>query len=384
MPVRLWTKLAIGLAGLGLVVSFLFGLSVGRGHRQTTDLGVDLVREAETAVRESAGGKIEEKRLVQGAIRGMLEALGDPYAEFLDPDAYRSFRDLSAGHFAGVGMWLEAEDNRLRIVSVREGTPAARAGIRNGDILTSIDGRPTQGLPVEHVVGQIKGRRGTSVALSIGRGDRSLSYNLVREDIDVPVVSSRLLENRLGLIELVTFPGGAGAKVRRAVSSLAAQGARGFILDLRGNPGGLLDEAVNVASVFVEGGPVVSFGRPGQGDVVYKARAAAETKLPLVVLVDQGSASASEVVAGAIKDRGRGVLVGAHTYGKGSIQSVVPLSDGSAIKVTTSTYRTPSGRSIGRRGIEPDVVVEDRGAQLPQAQQILQEMLTDTPARRAG
>lgn len=186
------------------------------------------------------------------------------------------------------------------------------------------------------------------------------------------------------MVELVTFSQDAGEKVREAVKSLVEKGAKALILDLRGNPGGLVDEAVEVSSVFLEGGSVVSYKERGKAEVVYSTRGSVETKLPLVVLVDEGSASASEIVAGAIQDRGRGIIVGQETYGKGSIQTVFPLSDGSAVKVTTASYFTPSGRSIGDKGITPDVAVLDKLQQLARAQEILQEMLAENPAKQAG
>lgn len=379
------TKILAALAGLGLLLaSFLFGFGVGRIEPDRPRGGYPLLEEAEDRVRSSSVKQVDRKTLERGAVRGLLKALDDPYAEYLDPETYRSFQDISTGHFSGVGLWLKDEEGRVKVVSVLQETPAARAGVQSGDVLTQIDHRTVEGLSLEQVVGRIKGKPGTAVTLSLLRGEQPVEFSLVREDIDVPSVRQRLLRDRIGVIELFTFAGGAGARVREAVRDLTDRGARGLILDLRGNPGGLLEESVNVASAFLEGGRIVSYRQRGAGEVMYEARPPVETKLSLVVLVDEGSASASEIVAGAIQDRGRGIVVGAETYGKGSIQTVFPLSDGSAVKVTTASYHTPSGRPIGEKGVVPDIVVAGRETQLSRAQQILREMLAERPVRQAG
>lgn len=375
--------LGLGVPGL-VIVSFLVGLGIGRTATLPTTEGFDLVKEAEARVLSSTARHVEEKGLAQGAIRGMLTALGDPYAEYLDRDGYRSFQDAASGHFSGVGLWLKVEAGKVRIVSVVDDTPAARAGIQANDQLLTIDGKSVKGMSLDRVVQVVKGTPGSTVRLEVVRGEGRIMFPLVRTPIDLPAVRSRLTGDRVGVVELVTFSSGVGEKVHAAVDELTKRGAKAFILDLRGNPGGLLDEAVGVAGTFLDGGTVVSYRPPSSGEVVYSARSPAATNLPLVVLVDEGSASASEVVAGAIKDRGRGILVGTRTYGKGSIQTVLPLSDGSALKLTTSYYHTPSGASITEGGIEPDVAVTAKSGQLAEAQQILSEMIAEVPAKRAG
>ena len=385
MPGRLSTKLLLGLAVVGLVAtSFLVGFGVGRTQSPPPAKGFDLVREAQARVESSSAKRASEKALAQGAIRGMVAALDDPYAEFLDREGYREFQDATSGHFSGVGLWLKVEDGKVRIVSVLDDTPAARAGVRADDLISRIDGKAVKGLTLEQVVQLIKGSPGSTVRLEGVRGRETITFPLVRRDIDLPAVESRLTADDVGVIELITFSAGVGSKVHESVATLRRKGARALILDLRGNPGGLLDEAVDVAGAFLDGGTVVSYRPPSSGEVVYSASSPAATDLPLVILVDEGSASASEVVAGAIKDRGRGIVVGTRTYGKGSVQTVIPLSDGSALKLTTSYYRTPSGRLIGEGGIEPDVTVSGKSGQFAEAQQILSEMLAEAPAKRAG
>lgn len=384
MPARLWTKLLLGLAVPALVAaSFLVGLGVGRSTSPPAR-GFDLVKEAEARVRDSTVKRPGDRALAQGAIRGMLAVLGDPYAEYLDRGGYESLQDATSGHFSGVGLWLKVEDDLVRIVSVLDGTPAAKAGIQANDLIRTIDGRSVKGMTLDRVVQVIKGTPGSTVRIDVQRGREQITFPLVRTDIDLPAVKSRLTGEKVGVIEVITFSSGVGEKVQRAVESLTRRGARAFILDLRGNPGGLLDEAVAVAGVFLDGGTVVSYRPPSSEEVVFRASSPAVTTLPLVVIVDEGSASASEVVAGAMKDRGRGIVVGTRTYGKGSIQTVVPLSDGSALKLTTSYYHTPSGRSIGEDGIDPDVNVTAKNRQFAEAQQILTEMIAEVPSKRAS
>lgn len=281
-------------------------------------------------------------------------------------------------------MWLKMEAKKAKVVSVLPQTPAERAGIQNGDLITAVDGKPTERMSLEQVVQRVQGAEGTQVKLAILRGEQSIEFTLVRERIEVASVESRMLRDRVGLIEVATFSGNTATLVREAVGSLSEKGARGFILDLRGNPGGLLEEAVDVASAFIDGGRIVSFKEKDKSEVIYNSRPPVATDLPLVVVVDEGSASASEIVAAAVQDRGRGVIVGTATYGKGSVQTVFPLSDGSAIKLTTASYYAPSGRSIGEKGVTPDVSVADKSIQLVRAREILKEMVAGLSEQRVG
>lgn len=382
---RLSTTIAAVTAAAGLLLaSFLFGYGLGRENARRVVPGYELLREAEDHIARSAVKSFDRNLLVQGAIRGMLKSLDDPYAAFLDRAAYLQLNNLLTGHFSGVGLVLRPEEGGHKVVSVLADTPASKAGVAVGDYITAVDGQPVEDLLLDEVVQRVQGKPGTTVRLFVRRGDQTLDFTLTRSTIEVPSVESVLLKDRLGVIEVVAFVEGTGDKVRRAVESLGQRGARGLILDLRGNPGGLADEAVEVTSAFIEDGPIVSFRERGKPEVTFEARGSVETDLPLVVLVDEGSASASEIVAGAIQDRGRGIIVGTETYGKGSVQTVFPLSDGSALKITTASYFTPSGRSIGEHGVIPDVGVAGGDMQLARARQILREMVADAPTRRAG
>lgn len=316
----------------------------------------------------------------------MLRSLDDPYASYLDPVSYRSFRDETdlTGHYSGVGLLLKEAKGRNQIASVLANTPAAQAGIQVGDTVESVDGKAVADLTLDEVSRLVQGDPGTQVHVTVIRADARLDFTLTRQSIDIPSVESRLLKDQVGLIEVASFSGGAARKVREAIRNLIGRGARAFILDLRGNPGGGLDEAIDLAGAFLDGGPVVSIRERGKPEFSFEATPPRETTLPLVVLVDEGSASSSEIVAAAIQDRGRGIVVGTETYGKGVVQTVFALSDGSAVKITTSSYFTPAGRTIAGRGVIPDVSIAGGELQLARARQILQQMLADRPSRAAG
>lgn len=379
------TKIIVALAATGLLVaSFLFGFGVGRSSPPSEEADYALIGEVDQRIRASGISPASRKQLIQGAVRGMLEALGDKYAEYLDPETYKNFQEETSGHFSGVGLWLKQEAGATIVASVLAETPAFDAGVLTGDKINAVDGTLTEKLSLEQVVQKIKGEPGTAVRLRVTRGEQALDFTLTREEIKVPSVESRMIKGQVGLIEIVTFSTGTGSDTKKAVEALTRKGAQGFILDLRGNPGGQVDEAVEVASVFLEGGTVVSFKRRGMPDVGYDATGDFNTQLPLALLVDQGSASSAEIVAAAMQDRGRGIIVGTRTYGKGSVQTVFPLSDGSAVKLTTASYYSPSGRAIGVDGITPDVEVAGADLQLARAQQIVRELLADFPSERAS
>jgi carboxyl-terminal processing protease len=382
---RLSTKILAGLTGLGLLTaSFFFGFGVGTSSSKE-DSPYKLLDEAQDRIESSALAKPKQEDLIEGAVRGLINGLNDPHASFLDPQAYRRFSDEHlTGQFSGVGVWLNRNQEQTKVVTVLEGSPAEEAGVLAGDVITAVDGKPVSGLSLDEVAQKILGRPGTQVRISVARqGEDQREFVLNRKKLEVPSVKAGL-NGSVGVIELVSFTGEVGRKVKDAVRSLESQGAKGFILDLRGNPGGVLDQAVEVASVFLDRGVVVAYRERGKEEVVFEARGEQETKLPLVVLVDEGSASASEIVAGAIQDHHRGLIIGQETYKKGSVQRVFGLSDGSAIKLTIASYFTPSGRAIGERGVLPDVTVAERDRQLGRANEILSGMVAELPSRPAS
>jgi carboxyl-terminal processing protease len=314
-------------------------------------------------VRAEYVDSVDDQRIVESAIRGILQEL-DPHSKYLDPTQYEDIRISTTGNYSGVGLDVSLEDGRVTVVSPLDGAPAARAGILPGDVVISVDQVPVNRDNVEETVNKMRGRSGTQVTLDILRdgADEPMRFALTRADIHVNTVRSANLGDGFGYIRLTSFSNSTAAELAQAAEELRRESSsdlRGLILDLRNNPGGVLDAAVAVADLFLDDGLIVrGSGRARQAR--FERHAAAGDPLetvPLVVLVNGGSASASEIVAGALKDHGRSRLVGVRTYGKGSVQTVMPLGEGSAIKLTTSLYITPSGQSINGVGIDPDVRV---------------------------
>lgn len=307
------------------------------------------------------GLTVGDDQLAFAAISGMLASLKDPYTEFLDPKENRQLNEMiSGGGFGGIGVYI-GQDKKTRDVVIIDPivrTPAFRAGLKPGDVIVSVDGNSTSSRTLDSVMNMIRGPAGSTVRLLIKRkGAADKEYAVVRAQIEVPSVDSRMLDNSIGYIQLFDFGNNSPVEVTKAINSLLSQGAKAFILDLRNNGGGLLRSAVDVSSKFVADGPIVStIDRRGQVET-QTANQDAITPHPLVVMVNQFSASASEITAGAIQDSKAGILVGVKTFGKGVVQTIYDLPGKSAVKITTARYVTPSGRDINKKGIEPNISV---------------------------
>lgn len=303
---------------------------------------------------------VEFETLIEGAIDGMLNKV-DRYSYFMSASEYEEMQQEYEGHYGGIGIVITMRDNKLTIVSPIKNTPGERAGLRAGDIITAIDGEETAEMSQMKAVDMMRGEENTDVTLTISRGDEEpFDVEITREDIEVPYVETEMKTEEIGYISLAQFIEEVGTKVETAVADLKEQGAEGIILDLRNNPGGLLNEAVDVSSVFIDQGVIVSVKQKDETERILEVnqKIKAETEIPLIVLINKGSASGSEIVAGAIKDYDRGKLIGTTTFGKGVVQSVVPLKDGSAVSLTTARYYTPDGNYIHEKGIEPDTKIE--------------------------
>lgn len=379
------------LAVVALALSaFSFGFLVGGRRAEVEPLsaegsarGLASIRDAFDSILESSVEPPSESELARGAIKGMIRVLrrsGDPYALFYTPTGYQSFQELTSGEFSGIGVWLKEKGSELEIVSVLPSSPALGAGLRRGDVIRSVNGRPVEEMTVDEAVVHIKGRRGTQVTLGIDREDTQMFVTVTRATIELPNLKARVTDEGLGYIRLFGFARGAGEQVRNRVEEMTESGAEGIVLDMRDNGGGLFSEAVEVASVFIEDGEIVTYRSRVDDEVTYEAEGDAFQDLPVVVIVNEGTASASEIVAGALQDTGRGIVVGAQTYGKGSVQEVVPLLNASALKLTTGAYLTPSGQQINGEGIEPDVEVasDDPPQQRQRAVEILRGIVLST------
>jgi carboxyl-terminal processing protease len=300
--------------------------------------------------------------LIYGGIKGMLETL-DPHSSFMPPDIFKEMQVETQGSFGGLGIEITVKDRQLTVVAPIEGTPADRAGLHPGDRIVKIDGKLTKDMTLMEAVKNLRGPRGTSVTLTILREESPgpFELTLVREIIDVKSVKSKDLGDGIAYIRVSSFQERTGKDLLKAIEQLGQNGMSAMVLDLRNNPGGLLNQAVHVTDLFLDKGQLIVYteGRIKNQDLRFSAEHGAQIpKVPMVVLVNGGSASASEIVAGALQDWKRAVVLGTKTFGKGSVQTVIPLSDGSGLRLTTAKYFTPKGRSIHGAGLLPDIVVE--------------------------
>ncbi len=355
---------------LVLATTFVGGVVVGRHARalpvpMVSDAAVSLperaAAEVRSIIRREALEPSDDTSMAAGVVRGMLESLDDPYAFYFDEQHFRYFNEQNEGAFYGIGVTISARDGQPYVVSVLPDTPAEKAGLEPDDVIVSIDGVTRDKWDLDDVVKRIRGEEGTTVKLGIMRKghDGLLTFVIERARITVPNLEQRLIDGRIGYVRLYSFNEPAPDDVRAAITSLADQGAKGFILDLRDNPGGLLTSSVDVVSLFVKDGVAVSVeARDKRLTETYRVNGDTVTDAPLVVLINENSASASEIVAGALQDYGRATLVGVKSFGKGSVQQIEQLSFGGAIKLTIAHYLTPKGRVIDKKGVMPDVVVE--------------------------
>ncbi|MBQ7609187.1 MAG: S41 family peptidase [Desulfovibrionaceae bacterium] len=307
---------------------------------------------------------ITQKDLINGALKGMLQGL-DPHSTFMSADEYKEMQETTSGEFFGVGIEISMENNQVVVVAPIEDTPAFRAGLKAGDIIMSIDGQPTQELSLQEVVSRIRGPKGTEVELTIIHADDKTpqTVRIVRDAIPLISVKTKCLEDNYYWVRVTRFSERTTEELKKALRSAekesrSAGGIRGIVLDLRNNPGGLLDQAVSVADVFLQRGVIVSIKGRSAKERVYEAKSQKDDiSVPMVVLINAGSASASEIVAGALRDQNRALTMGERSFGKGSVQNIIPLPDGSGLKLTVALYYTPNGGSIQAEGIVPDIEV---------------------------
>lgn len=353
--------LAITSFAAGYVTNDAFGLSGGDGD--SVNLG--LFNEAWGLVQDNYLGELPDaSQVTYGAIRGALSTVGDPYTVFIEPPAREEERERLQGNFGGIGAFIERNEVGEFVLDPIPDNPAAEAGIISGDVLLAIDGQPVSDeMTVQEVAEQIRGEKGTKVTLTVIHPEETepTDVTITRGDILIPSVSFTLLEEdpTIGYIRLTRFSGESGNEIENALISLQEQGAERLILDIRGNGGGLLDAAVAVSDHFLVDVPVLYQQRVGQDEQVYEVDGTAiAADMPLVVLIDGGTASASEILAGALRDHERAVLIGHRSFGKGSVQLVFDLSDGSSVHVTSSRWFTPDRQQLDQEGLEPDIIVD--------------------------
>jgi carboxyl-terminal processing protease len=377
-------RVIYGAVALVLCVNFLIGarLYLRAAEKDSVYPSLELFSYVMERVRKDYvnGQNLTYQELVYGALKGMLGTL-DPHSEFMDPEKYHELQNDTQGAFGGLGIHLQVIDNSLTVVVPMTNTPASRAGILSGDRIAKIEGKSTDKMSVDDAVKSLRGEPGTDVRLTIFRpsANQYKDYKLTRAVINVDMVTDlhwrkefKLGENKIGYVHLIQFGEKTGDDLEVALRKLLKQGMRGLVLDLRSNPGGLLDQAVDVCSKFLPKGQLVvtTEGRNPAQDSRREALGHDELEgMPIVVLINLGSASASEIVAGCLQDLKRAVILGEKSFGKGSVQSILPLQDGSALRLTTAKYYTPSHKVIHEEGITPDILVplsaeEERATQL--------------------
>lgn len=381
------------LAVLVVFSSFTAGIFMGRYleekkvEKYAQDLpSVQKVAEVLSIINHGYVEPVSDKKLIDGAVNGMIKALDDPYTHYQEAQCFSAFNEEMSGHFYGIGVNLsnsKSPDGELVVEYPIPGTPAEKAGIEAKDIIAKIGDKSTKGMDINTAVKLIRGDKGTKVSLTIKREGvkNPMVFDLVREQINLPNVFSKKLDNDIGYIQIYEFNGETSNEVKKQYDKLKSEGIKGLILDLRNNPGGMLDEAVNLASLWIPDGPIVKTKSRTGHEQERDAIGGADTKMPLVVLVNKGSASASEIVSGALQDYGRAVIVGETTFGKACVQSVITLSDGSGLLLTTERYYTPKGRMIQKKGIKPDIVVKfdhkaKTDAQLNKAEEVIREFIS--------
>jgi len=314
-------------------------------------------------IRAAYVEEIDDKTLIENAITGLLGEL-DPHSAFLKEDSYRDLQEHTSGEFGGIGIEVSMEDGFIKVISPIDDTPASRAGIESGDLIIKLDKHAVQGMNLEEALNMMRGEKGSPLTLTIARENSSspLIITVIRDMIKTTSVRHKTLEEGFGYIRISQFQSKTGEEFRKSIQALQKENRplKGLILDLRNNPGGLLPASVEVVDAMLDGGLIVyTEGRAPSANTRFSAQPGELLQdTPLVVLINAGSASASEIVAGAIQDHHRGVIMGTGSFGKGSVQNILPLSDGRAIKLTTARYFTPSGRSIQAEGIKPDILVE--------------------------
>lgn len=389
------------LVGAIIFLSFILGWAFGHLDSRISKIGFSptivnqdnesidfgIFWQAWNKVIAEYDGEIDYSKLVSGAIRGMVDAVGDPYTVFMDAEESVIFSNELDGSITGIGAEIGIKDENIVIIAPLENTPASKAGLKAKDIILKINDESTEGMDVDTAVSKIRGEIGTKVTLTIKRGDRELVFEMIREKIETKSVKWEMKNESIGYIEITRFDSNTTALTQQATEELASKNVKGIILDLRNNPGGYLDSSVEVASEFIKNGVIVTEKKfDSRQKEEYKANGKGkltENPIPMVVLVNEGSASAAEIVTGALQDHNRAIVVGTKTFGKGSVQTIESIGQGMTIKITIAHWYTPNGKNIGSEGITPDVIVDlteddakaERDPQLDKAIEIIKNKL---------
>ena len=368
------------IVGVGVIFAagFLLGSLFNR------DSSTSILDEALNKILDNTATETDKDSLQRAAIEGMLRSLGDKWSQYLPESESTSFENAVEGQYSGIGVWLRSDESGLvGIAGVVPTSPAEFANLQEGDLIQSVDGETTQDKSLDTVAKLLSGQPNTTAILSVNRSEETLTFSVKRTELRSNPVQLKKLKNEIVLISISEFTRGTARSMR---SALAASGAErsGVILDLRGNPGGLLVEATDVAGAFLNGGTVVEFFKPGKSPEVFNAIGDGDSKTPLVVLIDRGTASAAEIVAAALQDRNRAVIVGERTFGKADVQDLTELSNGAAIELTIGYYLTPNGKRLEGKGLDPDILVspnESKSVAETRALQVLLGLVASSGVR---
>ena len=368
------------IVGVGVIFAagFLLGSLFNR------DSSTSILDEALNKILDNTATETDKDSLQRAAIEGMLRSLGDKWSQYLPESQSTSFENAVEGQYSGIGVWLRSDESGLvGIAGVVPTSPAEFANLQEGDLIQSVDGETTQDKSLDTVAKLLSGQPNTTAILSVNRSEETLTFSVKRTELRSNPVQLKKLKNDIVLISISEFTRGTARSMR---SALAASGAErsGVILDLRGNPGGLLVEATDVAGAFLNGGTVVEFFKPGKSPEVFNAIGDGDSKTPLVVLIDRGTASAAEIVAAALQDRNRAVIVGERTFGKAAVQDLTELSNGAAIELTIGYYLTPNGKRLEGKGLDPDILVspnESKSVAETRALQVLLGLVASSGVR---
>ncbi|MGC2423140.1 MAG: S41 family peptidase [Nitrospirota bacterium] len=355
------------IAPLIVILVFVFGMIIGTGmvrYSQAANETYDNLKtfsEVLSIIQKNYVEEVKPKELIYGAIKGMVADL-DPHSSFMTPEEYKEMQVDTKGEFGGLGIQIGVKDRTLTVIAPIEDTPAFKAGIKAGDKIIKIDGAPTNEMTLTEAVDKMRGPKGSPVTITVMREDfaKPRDFTIVRDVITIKSVKSKIIDNEIGYIHLSQFQEKTDADLEKALKEFDDKNVKSIILDLRNDPGGLLNMAVDVSGEFLPTGKLVVYikGRNGEKDEFFTNQSSPRVTVPMVVLVNGGSASASEIVAGCLQDWGRAVIMGTTTFGKGSVQTVIGLSDGSGLRLTTAKYYTPKDRSIQNTGIKPDIEVK--------------------------
>jgi len=363
-------RLISGPAMVGFIFALTLGLAIGGLFKTSSVLAVvntyselEIFADILSLVENNYVEEVESKKLVEGAINGMLRSL-DPHSSYMTPELFKEMQVETEGEFGGLGIEITIENNWLTIVAPMEDTPAWRVGLKAGDRIAKVDGELTHDMSLMQAVRKMRGKPGTEVVITIVREEfeEPKDFKIVREVIHVTSVKYQMLPDNWGYIRIRNFSKDTGSDAEKAIKELTEDGMKGLVLDLRNDPGGLLSQAVTVSELFLNKGELIVYtkGRMANQNHRFTASKGETMDMPMVVLVNEGSASASEIVAGALQDLKRAIIIGTQTFGKGSVQTIIPLKGNAGLRLTTARYYTPSGRQIQGVGIEPDVIVEQK------------------------